>query len=105
MSDLTAVIVNNSIFWDITPCSQFESQQTFRRTHVTSIFRVEEQAMQETTATCFALISYLVYSSTPNMEATCYSEMSVDSQRTTRRYIIEGGTPRNQNTPLDMALK
>jgi hypothetical protein len=43
---LTAVIMNNSIFWDITPCSQFGSQQTFRRTHVTSIFRVEEERNQ-----------------------------------------------------------
>jgi hypothetical protein len=30
--------------------------------------------------------------STLKMEAICYSETSVDTQRTTRRYIAEDGT-------------
>jgi hypothetical protein len=37
----------------------------------------------------FTLVSCLSYSSTLKMEATCYSEKSVDIQQTTRRYIPE----------------
>jgi hypothetical protein len=40
----------------------------------------------------FTLVSFLVYSSTLKMEATCSSEMSVDFKRTTRRYISEDKT-------------
>jgi hypothetical protein len=35
------------------------------------------------------LVSFLAYSSTLNMEATCSSETSADFQRTTRHYIAE----------------
>jgi hypothetical protein len=35
------------------------------------------------------LVSCLACSSTLKMEVTCFSEMSVDFQRTTRRYIPE----------------
>jgi hypothetical protein len=41
-------------------------------------------------ATCFTLVSYLFYSSTLKMEATCSSKSSVDFRRTTRRCIPEG---------------
>jgi hypothetical protein len=37
----------------------------------------------------FTLVSYLAYSSTLKMEATCSSETSVDFQRTTHHYIPE----------------
>jgi hypothetical protein len=37
--------------------------------------------------TGFVQVFFLAYSSTLNMEATCYSETSVDFKRTTRRYI------------------
>jgi hypothetical protein len=47
-------------------------------------------------AVCFSLISCLAYS-TLNIEATCYSETSVDFQRTTRRYIPEERTLRNHS--------
>jgi hypothetical protein len=40
----------------------------------------------------FTLVSYLAYSSTLKMEATCSSETSEDFQRTTRRYIPEDRT-------------
>jgi hypothetical protein len=43
-------------------------------------------------ATCFTLVSSLAYSLTLKMEATCFSETSVDFQRTTRFYIPEDGT-------------
>jgi hypothetical protein len=39
--------------------------------------------------TCFMLVSFLAYSSTLKIEAACFSETSVDFQRTTRRYIPE----------------
>jgi hypothetical protein len=38
---------------------------------------------------CFILVSFLAYSSTLKMEATCSSEMCVDYQQTTRRYVQE----------------
>jgi hypothetical protein len=37
--------------------------------------------------TCLIMVSCLAYSSTMKMEATYSIEMSVDFQRTTRRYI------------------
>jgi hypothetical protein len=40
------------------------------------------------------LVSCLAYSSTLNMETTCFSETSVDFQRTIRRYIPEDRTLR-----------
>jgi hypothetical protein len=39
--------------------------------------------------TCFTLVSCLAYSSTLKMEVTCFSETSVDFQRTTQLYIPE----------------
>jgi hypothetical protein len=38
------------------------------------------------------MVSCSAYSSTLKMEATCFSETSVDFQRTTRRYITEDRT-------------
>jgi hypothetical protein len=40
-------------------------------------------------AACFTLVSCLAYSSAMKMQATFSSEMSVDIQRATRRYIPE----------------
>jgi hypothetical protein len=40
------------------------------------------------------LVSFLVYSSTMNMEGICFSETSVDFQQITRRYIPEDRTLR-----------
>jgi hypothetical protein len=40
-------------------------------------------------ATCFRPVSFLAYSSTMKIEATCCSETSGYFQRTTRRYIPE----------------
>jgi hypothetical protein len=41
---LTAVVMESSVFWDITPCSQ----TTFPRNKSSSIFSVEDYAKQET---------------------------------------------------------
>jgi hypothetical protein len=43
---------------------------------------------------CFHAVSSLAYSIL-KMEAKCYSETSVDFQRTTRRYMLEDNTVRN----------
>jgi hypothetical protein len=43
----------------------------------------------------FTLVSYSTCFSTLKMEAICSSETSVDTQRTTRRYIPEDGTSHN----------
>jgi hypothetical protein len=43
-------------------------------------------------AICYMLVSCLAYSSTLKIEATCYSETSVDFQRIARRYIPEDGS-------------
>jgi hypothetical protein len=54
-------------------------------------------------ATCFTLVSCLVYSLTLKMEATCSSEASVGFQRTTRRYTgqrrdwLWAGRPRSRS--------
>jgi hypothetical protein len=45
-------------------------------------------------ATCFMLVSFLVYSSTLKTEVTCSSETPVVFQRTTWRYIPEDRTLR-----------
>jgi hypothetical protein len=57
----TTVVMKSSIFWDITACTPLKVKRRLRGT-------------------------YLAYSSTPKMEATCSSEMAVDFQRTARRY-------------------
>jgi hypothetical protein len=41
-------------------------------------------------ATCFTLVSCFPYSSTLNMEATCYYETSVDFQETAQLYHNHG---------------
>jgi hypothetical protein len=48
------------------------------------------------------LVSCLSYSSTPKIETTFSSELSVDFQRATRRYILEDGTV-NENVVLLVA--
>jgi hypothetical protein len=41
---------------------------------------------------CFMLVFCLAYSSTPKMEATCSSKMSVEFQQTKQHYVPEDGT-------------
>jgi hypothetical protein len=61
--------------------------------HIASIFRVEE--ISKKPGACQTLsrwfLAHLIFS-TLKMGATYSSEMSVDTQRTTRRYIPEDGT-------------
>jgi hypothetical protein len=58
----TAVVMNGSVFYDVTPCSPFRKNMS-------------------------PPSSSLAYSSTLKIEAACSSEMSVEFQRTTRRYV------------------
>jgi hypothetical protein len=41
------------------------------------------------------LVSFLAYSSTLKMEATCSSETSIDFQKITLRFVSEGSTLHN----------
>jgi hypothetical protein len=59
--------------------------------HIASIFIVEKYAEQETSVKAGGS----AYSSTLKMEEKCSSETSVDTQRTTRRYIPEDDTLHN----------
>jgi hypothetical protein len=68
---LTAVVMESSIFWDITPCSPLKVRARL------------------CLPPAFTPVSCLAYSSTLKMEAKCSSETSVDFQRTTRSYIPE----------------
>jgi hypothetical protein len=65
------------IFCDITPCSPFKVNRCFGEIHELCLL----------TASCWFL-AWLSFS-TLKMEAMCPSEMSVDFQRTIRRFIPE----------------
>jgi hypothetical protein len=62
------VVMESSIFWDITPCRRNQRKATF------------------------PLVSCLAYSSILKMEVICSSETSFDFQRTTWRYVAEDRT-------------
>jgi hypothetical protein len=62
-----------SMFWDIAPCS---------------LVKVDLALL----ATCFMLVSCLVYSSTLKMEAARSSDMYVEFLRNTRRHIPQGNS-------------
>jgi hypothetical protein len=79
--------LKRSALCDVTPRSLLKINQSFGgacRLHLRGLL-----------ATCFMLVSCLAYSSTLKMEARCFSETSVDFQRTTRRYIPEDRTLHN----------
>jgi hypothetical protein len=78
---VTPVVINSSIFWDITPHSPLRVNRHFRGT--CRLHRL---------ATCFSLVSCLAYSSTTKMEATCPSEMSANFQDITWHYVPEDRT-------------
>jgi hypothetical protein len=64
-----------------------ESQPTFRSNTSPPSSRSMDKPKQNLLAILYMLVSSLAYSPLLNMEATCYSETSVDFQRTTWRYI------------------
>jgi hypothetical protein len=83
--------MKSSIFWDITLCSPLKAKWCFGGTchlHLEG-WRIN-QARSE--LCCFMLVSYLAYSSTSKMAATCSSEMLLEFQRTTKCHIPEHRT-------------
>jgi hypothetical protein len=97
--------MKSAIFWDITPYSSFKVNRRFGgpyRLHLQGrrISRARYQSESRWQASlclppAFTLVSCSAYSPTLKMEAICSSEMSVNFQRTTRRYIPEDSTLHN----------
>jgi hypothetical protein len=76
----------SSVFWDVTPCGLLKVNQRFGGT-----CRLHLQSRR--ISTCFhAGFLCLAYSSTLNIEATCFSETSMEFQTARRRYIPEDRT-------------
>jgi hypothetical protein len=83
------VVMKSAVVQDVTLCSPLKVNQRFGE-HVSSIFRVEEQAKQETSMEAVGKHSR-AYSLTLKMEVTCSSETSVDFEWTWH-YIPEDRT-------------
>jgi hypothetical protein len=79
------------ILWEITQCSPLEVNRRFRGTLG---FHLPGRRISKL-VTWFTLVSLLAYFSTLKMEATCYSETSVEFQPTTKKLY-----PRRQNSSL-----
>jgi hypothetical protein len=76
---LTAVVMKSYVLWDITSCSPSKANWRFGGT-----CRLHLQGQRISQALCFMLVSCLAHSSTLKMEGACFSQTSVDFQRTTR---------------------
>jgi hypothetical protein len=76
------VVMKSMNFWDIMPCSLLRVNRRFGGTY----------RLLALLATCFHAGFLLNFFFTLKMEAMCSSETSVDSRRTTQRYIPEDGT-------------
>jgi hypothetical protein len=75
------IVMRNSIFWDIMPCSPLKVNQHFGGTCCLHL--------QPLLATCFTFISCSAYSLALKLEVTCSSKMSVDFQLTTFQTIFQ----------------
>jgi hypothetical protein len=86
---LTAVVMKNALFWDIMSCSPLKVNR--RSGWICGLHLQDWRIRQKKTAWRIKQAAwYLPHSaSTSKMEATCFSETSVDFQRTTRRHIPE----------------
>jgi hypothetical protein len=87
---LTVVLMNNSVFWDITLCSLLKIS-CFRGTFLLHL-QGQRRALL---ASYFMLLSCLAYSLTLMMEEKRSPERFVDFQWTTWHYIPEGRTLQN----------
>jgi hypothetical protein len=86
------------IFRDMTPCSLLSVNRRFGgtyRLHLQGRRNKFSKKPARKQVPSRALVSCSAYSSTLKMEAIFLSEMSVDSQRTTRRHIPEDDTLHN----------
>jgi hypothetical protein len=96
---LTAVVMMNTVFWDITACIPLKVKWRFGGTYA-SIFRVEDETSmkagtKQSSALCISLWFLPQLILRPwrlKMEAICSSETSIDFQRTPRRFNPEGST-------------
>jgi hypothetical protein len=82
---LTAVVIKSTIFWDITPRSLLSVNRRFGGT-----YRLHLQGGKNNFSMCHLLLRWFpaeIIFSTLKMETICSSETSVDTRRTTRRYI------------------
>jgi hypothetical protein len=91
-------VMKSTIFWDITPFSPSSFNRRFGGT-----YRLHLQV-------CHLLSRWFLAQrifSTLKMEAICSSAASVDTQRTTQRYIPEDSTFHNLNsyTAKEMLIK
>jgi hypothetical protein len=77
----------NSIFWDVIPCSTLNVNGSFGEASPSSVSK--NKLSLRLLAHCFMLVSCLAYSSTLKVEAVYSFETSVHFQRTTRRYMPE----------------
>jgi hypothetical protein len=80
--DLTALVMNSSIFWDITPCSPLKVNRLFGGIYHLNLQsrRMNQVRNERESRWQYAILK---------MEATNSSETSVDFQRTTWLYIPE----------------
>jgi hypothetical protein len=88
---------NTTTFWDITPCSPSKVNRRFEKI---CRLRLQGRRVSRARNQCEAgskqsPVSRWGYYSAMKMEVTFFSEVSVDFQRTTRRYIPEDGALRN----------
>jgi hypothetical protein len=93
----TVVVMKSISFWDITPCSPFRGQRLFGGTYRLHLQGGRNNFSKQAACSsrCHLLACWFlaeIISSSLKMEATCSSETSVDTQRTTRRYIPEFAT-------------
>jgi hypothetical protein len=93
---LTPVVMNNSVFWDVTPCSPLKDNRLFGRPchpHLQGrrISRARNQQSSASRLLACWFLAELIFSNL-KMESICSSKTSVDTQRTTRRYNPEDDT-------------
>jgi hypothetical protein len=94
----TAVVMKSIIFWDMTPCSPLSFNQrsggTYRLYLQRRKNRFSNVGFEVFTAVVMKSSAEPIYLAL-KMEAIFSSETSVDTQRTTRRYIPEDNTLHN----------
>jgi hypothetical protein len=100
---LTAVGMKSTIFWDVTPCSPLRVNRRFGGTcrlrlqgRINNFSKKPASKQVASTLLVYHMLAcwFLAENipSTLKMEAICSSETSVDTRRTTRRYIPEVDT-------------
>jgi hypothetical protein len=91
---LTPVVMKSTIFWDITPRSPLRVNRRFGGTYCLHLQGRRNKLSKKSACLlpAFTLVSCSAYFFILKMEAICSSETSVDTQRTTLRYIPKDGT-------------